>query len=172
MNIFVLDNNPKTCAEYHCDKHVIKMILETAQLLCGAHHMTGSEAPYRLSHKNHPCSIWVRQSISNYNWLANLGLELCAEYTHRYGKVHKSEEIIRWCVHNIPDLPNEDMTEFACAMPDSCQTYNDPVLNYREYYIQEKASFATWKTQTPEWFITTNKKNTKNERKISRSNTF
>lgn len=153
MNIFVLDRDPQTCAKYHCDKHVVKMILETAQLLCGAHHMTGSTAPYKLSHKNHPCSIWVRQSKNNYRWLVELGLSLCAEYTERYGKIHKSEEIIKWCVHNMPDLPEESMTEFACAMPDACQIYTDPVLNYREYYRQEKASFATWKTQVPEWFV-------------------
>lgn len=158
MNIFVLDNDPKICAEYHCDKHVVKMILETAQLLCGAHHMTGSDAPYKLSHKNHPCSIWVRQNKSNYKWLVELGLQLGAEYTRRYGKIHKSEEVIRWCARNIPNLPKGDMTEFPCAMPEACQIYNDPVLNYREYYVREKASFCTWKTQTPEWFMIAQRK--------------
>jgi hypothetical protein len=129
------------------------MILETAQLLCGAHHMTGSDAPYGLSHKNHPCAIWVRTSKANYKWLLELGLQLCVEYTRRYNKIHKSEEIIKWCVHNMPNIPDGDMTEFPCAMPDSCKLYNDPVLNYREFYLQEKASFATWKTQVPDWFI-------------------
>jgi hypothetical protein len=152
MNIFVLDTDPKKCAEYHNDKHVIKMILETAQLLCSAHHMTGSNAPYRLTHKNHPCSIWVRQSISNYKWLAKLGLELCKEYYRRYNKIHKTKPIIKWCIENIPNLPNNHMTNFVCAMPDSCKISSDPVINYREYYIQEKASIAKWKTQKPEWY--------------------
>ena len=106
MNIFFLDYDTKKCAKYHCDKHVVKMILETAQLLCGAHWVTGSEAPYKLSHKNHPCSIWVRESLSNYLYLCDLGLELCKEYTYRYGRTHKSQQIIEWCLDkklNIKD---------------------------------------------------------------------
>jgi len=63
MNIFFLDFDTEKCAKYHCDKHVVKMILETAQLLCGTHWVIGSEAPYKLSHKNHPCAIWTRESL-------------------------------------------------------------------------------------------------------------
>jgi hypothetical protein len=136
----------------HCDKHVVKMIVETAQLLCGAHHMTGSWAQYKLSHKNHPCAIWTRESIENYIWLSKLGVELCREYTRRYNKIHKSEAVINWCVNNIPALPHITMTEFRLAMPDICKITNDPVENYREYYIREKHSFCTWKTNVPEWF--------------------
>ena len=79
MNIFVLDENPQVAAQMHNDKHVVKMILETAQLLCGVHHMVGGDydIPYKLSHKNHPCAIWVRQCIENYIWLCDLGLSLC-----------------------------------------------------------------------------------------------
>ena len=68
MNIFVLDLDVKKCAEYHVDKHVVKMILESAQLLCGVHHIVSPDnvnIPYKLSHKNHPCSIWTRKSLSN-----------------------------------------------------------------------------------------------------------
>lgn len=88
MNIFLLDYDVKKCAQSHVDKHVVKMILETAQLLCGAHHVIGTtdNIPYKLSHKNHPCSIWVRESLTNYLYLCELGLELCYEYTYRYGK--------------------------------------------------------------------------------------
>ncbi len=95
MNIFVLDQDPKVCAKYHNNKHVVKMILETAQLLCGVHHMVESkiEIPYKLSHKNHPCSIWARECIENYVWLCDLGMELCFEYTYRYGKKHKSQAV-------------------------------------------------------------------------------
>jgi len=156
MNIFVLDTDPQKCAQYHNDKHVVKMILETAQLLCNVHHMTGnSDVPYRLTHKNHPCSIWARQSTSNYEWLVKLGLELCYEYTKRYGKIHKSQKVIEWCAMNTPNLPNNNnnMTEFVCAMPHNCKISSDPVTNYREYYIQEKASISTWKTQKPEWYV-------------------
>ncbi|MBM7624459.1 pyrimidine dimer DNA glycosylase/endonuclease V [Sporohalobacter salinus] len=152
MNIFILDKNIKKCAQYHANKHVIKMILESAQLLCSAHWMTGSEAPYRLTHKNHPCSKWVRESIENYRWLVKLGLALCKEYTYRYGKTHKTEEKLEWLRDNEPDLPNKEMTDFVLAMPDKykCQ---DPVQAYRAYYRREKKEMAAWKNRpVPDWF--------------------
>jgi hypothetical protein len=151
MNIFVLDYNPKLCAAYHCDKHCIKMIVESAQLLCSAHWVTGGEAPYKLAHKNHPCSIWVRESISNYLFLVQLGLELCKEYTSRYGKLHKSKSVIEWCGNNFPAIPNKEQTRFALAMPDEYKM-DCPVQSYRNYYIGEKNKFATWRNQKPEWY--------------------
>lgn len=156
MNIFVLDTDPKKCAVYHNDKHVVKMILETAQLLCGSHHVTESqyEIPYKLSHKNHPCSIWVRECIENYIWLCDLGLELCEEYTYRYGKRHKSQDIIEWCLINTPNIPtNGDITSFALAMPDECKV-GTAIDSYRAYYMVEKRNLASWKNrQTPEWYL-------------------
>jgi hypothetical protein len=152
MNIFVLDENPKVCAAYHCDKHCIKMILESAQLLCSAHWVSGGEAPYKLAHKNHPCSIWVRESIYNYTFLVQLGLELCKEYTSRYGKVHKSQSVIEWCNNNYPNIPNKEQTKFALAMPEQYKK-DCPVQSYRNYYIGEKSKFATWKNQKPNWYI-------------------
>jgi hypothetical protein len=153
MNIFVLDTDPKTCAVYHNDKHVVKMILETAQLLCGVHWVVGSEAPYKLSHKNHPSAIWARECIENYIWLCDLGLELCNEYTYRYGKRHKSQEIIEWCLLNVPNIPEKgDITPFALAMPDECKV-GDAVASYRAYYMVEKRGFAVWKNrEVPQWF--------------------
>ena len=156
MNIFVLDKDPKKCAEYHNDKHVVKMILETAQLLCGVHHMAESklDIPYRLSHKNHPCSIWARECIENYVWLCDLGMELCKEYTYRYGKRHKSQDIIEWCITNHPPLKETgDLTPFRLAMPEECKI-GGPVESYREYYIKEKKHFSKWKNRdVPEFMV-------------------
>lgn len=156
MNIFVLDEDVKKCAVYHNDKHVVKMILETAQLLCGVHHMTNQETeqvPYRLSHKNHPCSIWARENMSNYLWLCELGLELCKEYTHRYEKRHKSQDVIEWCLINKPNLPEHSFTNPPKAMPDEYKV-EDVVQSYRNYYIGEKASFSKWKKRSiPSWFL-------------------
>jgi len=133
MNIFILDNNPQLCAQYHNNKHVVKMILESAQLLCGAHWVTGSEAPYRLSHKNHPCSIWVRECLENYMWLCDLGMELCREYTYRYGKRHKTQDIIEWCINTPPNIEKlGNLTPFKLAMPNECKIGN-AVDSYREY---------------------------------------
>jgi len=155
MNIFVLDRDVRKCAEYHNDKHVVKMILESAQLLCGVHHMVKSqnnEVPYRLSHKNHPCSIWARENISNYLWLCELGLELCKEYTYRYGKRHKSQDVIEWCLTNVPNLPEEDFTEPPKAMPEDYKV-EDVVQSYRNYYIGDKKYFSKWKKRdVPPWF--------------------
>jgi len=152
MNIFYLDRDPSTCAKMHCDKHVVKMILETAQLLCTTHWLTGSEAHYRATHKNHPSTVWVRQSIYNYRWLCKLGVELCYEYTARYGKTHKSQAVIEWCVDNEPSIPNNvPFTDPPLAMPEACKL-PDAVDAYRNYYIIEKAYMATWKRNKPDWF--------------------
>ena len=154
MNIFFLDNDVKKCAQYHCDKHVVKMILETAQLLCGAHWATDSQyfIPYKMSHKNHPCSIWTRESLSNYILLCELGLELCEEYTYRYGKRHKSQDVIEWCLVHKPNIPDVGLTEPAKAMPDEYKT-DSVVESYRNYYMGAKSDFAKWKNrEKPFWF--------------------
>jgi hypothetical protein len=160
MNIFLLDMDVKKCARYHVDKHVVKMILETAQLLCGVHHVTAhntihdtDQVPYKLSHKNHPCSIWTRKSLSNYLYLSELGLELCKEYTYRYGKRHKSQDVIEWCLVNRPNIPDIGFTEPAKAMPDEYKV-DDVVKSYRNYYRSAKSGFANWKMrETPNWFL-------------------
>ena len=152
MNIFILDYNPKKCAEYHANSHVVKMVLETSQILCGVHWVQGNEAPYKLSHRNHPCSIWARESLSNYLYLCELGLELCKEYTYRYGKRHKSQDVIEWCLINKPNIADKEFTEPARAMPDEYKS-NCVVESYRNYYMGEKSKIAVWKNrETPEWF--------------------
>ena len=158
MNIFFLDYDTKKCAEYHCDKHVVKMILETAQLLCGVHHLTPQvtpQVPYKLSHKNHPCAIWTRESLSNYLYLCDLGLELCKEYTYRYGKRHKSQVVIEWCLCNKPMSVDIGFTTPPMAMPDEYKVM-DVVESYRNYYIGAKKDFCVWKNRdVPEWFSNT-----------------
>ena len=158
MNIFFLDFDTQKCAQYHCDKHVVKMILETAQLLCSVHHVTpqvNPQVPYKLSHKNHPCAIWTRTSLSNYLYLCDLGLELCKEYTYRYGKRHKSQDVIEWCLVNKPLIKDIGFTTPPKAMPDEYKVM-DVVESYRNYYIGAKKDFCVWKNRdTPEWFSNT-----------------
>jgi hypothetical protein len=153
MNIFLLDKNLEKCAQYHVNRHVVKMILESAQLLCSVHHICGElEPPYKLAHKNHPCSIWCRASLTNYLYLCELGLELSKEYTFRYGKHHKSTDVIQWCLNNLPNIPDIGFTPPALAMPDQYKV-DDFVQSYRNYYIGEKKGFATWKNrEIPYWF--------------------
>ena len=157
MNIFYLDKNPRKCAEYHCNKHVVKMILETAQLLCGAHHYHGNVAPYKKTHINHPSAIWTRESLDNYKWLVELGKELCREYTYRYSddgkppKVHKSQAIIEWCESHLPKIESKGITPIALAMPDEYKSSN-AVKSYRSYYIGEKNGILDYKRrEKPQW---------------------
>lgn len=151
MNIFVLDKDPKTAATMACDKHVVKMILETAQMLCAVGINKGYEMPYKATHKHHPCTLWAGASHANWAWLIEHGLALCAEYTVRYGKVHKSQQIIEHARDINILFDEQQLTPFAQAMPP--QYRNDcAVTAYRAYYLGEKARFATWKTQTPKWW--------------------
>jgi hypothetical protein len=152
MNIFYLDEDPKLCAQYHCDKHVCKMIIEGVQLLSTAHWMTGGEAPYKKTHVNHPSNKWVRESLSNYVWLCDMTMELCKEYTHRYGKRHKTQQHLEWCMVNLPNIEDKGFTEIPQAMPDECKREN-PIDGYRNYYNVEKAYMCKWKNrEIPEWF--------------------
>ena len=157
MNIFFLHMIPYICAEMHCDKHVVKMVLETCQLLCSAWHMVDPEhgiykPPYKLAHKNHPCSIWTRQSIDNYKWLCELGIELSKEYTYRYGKIHKCQEYIEELSKNIPPIPDIGLTKCPQAMPD---IYKDEEVTvaYRHYYFFEKCRMLVWKNREQPYWI-------------------
>lgn len=159
MNIFYLDHDPVECAKQHCDKHVVKMILETAQLLSNAHHMIDGEQVikpiYKLTHKNHPSAVWVRQCKAHYDWLWTLLHALCKEYTHRYGKVHKVER--EGLLEILKDSPmgigkSIVFVEPPPAMPDE---YKAPsaIQSYKNYYKGAKASFARWTNRPiPVWF--------------------
>ena len=159
MNIFVVNPDPVRAARQLCDQHVIKMTLESAQMLCTAANLLGSDpAPYKSAYVNHPCSVWVRESLDNYRWLCRHGLALAQEYTRRYGKRHRSEDVIRWCQDRaaLLDLPATGLTEHPRAMPDRYKT--DCVIHsYRLYYRGDKARFATWNKSRPAphwWSIT------------------
>ena len=183
MNIFYLDHDVTKCAEMHNDKHVVKMILEYAQLLSTAHrYLDGTQSVglsktgrkqtryvlpdsresllYFATHINHPSAVWVRQSIGNYYWLSNLLVDLCKEYTYRYGKVHKCERdgLVQLLHDCIPDNMNViAFTEPTPAMPDDVKIAGDSLASYRNYYISNKQHLASWKGKVnsrniPEWF--------------------
>jgi hypothetical protein len=180
MNLFWLALAAREAALAHVDKHVVKMILETTQLLYTAQHANHADAAwreaapivastqtrgYRLTHLNHPCSIWVRQSMFHYNRTVELGLALCEEYTHRYLKKHACEEHLVWLRANPPPFPNAKLDVAPpLAMPDEYKTviptqpfgehtWTDVVNSYRAYYIGAKHAFAKWtKREQPEWW--------------------
>ena len=183
MNIFYLDSDVEECAKMHVDKHVVKMILEYSQLLSTAHRvLDGDESTqksftgrnvkrytladdresklYVATHINHPSAVWVRKSIGNYYWLSNLLVDLCKEYTYRYGKVHKCERdgLVQLLHDCTPDNMNViAFTEPTPAMPDDVKIAGDSLASYRNYYISNKQHLASWKGKVnsrniPEWF--------------------
>ena len=153
MNIFVLSQNPILAAQMQCDKHVVKMILESAQILSTIQSKYGVQTKYKPTHINHPCTKWAGSSQANYRWLVSHAKALCEEYTKRYNKVHACQELIDGSLSIVPSvIPDIGLTEFVQAMPDQYKQI-DPVQAYRNYYIGEKKSFAKWKHgNQPEWF--------------------
>jgi hypothetical protein len=159
MNIFYLDKNPTTCAKYHVDKHVVKMILEYSQLLSTAHRKLDSNLSkakdnilYKSTHVNHPSSVWVRNSSGNYKWLLRLLKALHKEYSFRYGKIHKSISLIDELCDLPKNINNGKFSDPPLAMPDNFKLDN-AILSYRNYYVNGKSHLANWKLRNnPEWF--------------------
>ena len=144
MNLFILDNDINLCAQMACDKHVVKMPLETAQMLCTAHHLYNPDNPmlpllYKETHKNHPCTKWVCESATNYLWTYMFWLAQCEEYSHRFHKHHLTHQKYAKILAEIPpNIPAGKQTPFAQAMPDEYKN-DDAVTAYRDYYTNEKA---------------------------------
>lgn len=176
MNIFFLDRDPKICAQMHCDKHVVKMIIEYAQLLSTAHRILDGDSYldsssgrkiqrwklndprenvlYKASHINHPSAVWTRQSKENYSWLVDMWRHLLNEYTYRYDKKHKTEELLFALSRTPKNILDISWIDPPPAMPEYCKIKDDSIISYRNYYIQEKKSFAKWtKRNIPEWYL-------------------
>lgn len=153
MNIFVLDKDPEIAATYLLDKHVVKMPLESAQMLCIAYPF--GTAPYKgKMFKNHPCSVWARTSFENYNWLIKHGVAACKEYSFRYSREHGCLKVIQWCKDNMNLLvfPTTGLTPFAQAVPEEHKG-SDAVQAYRNYYLKQKAYIGKWtKRGPPPWW--------------------
>ena len=177
MNIFYLDEDVSKAAQYHNDKHCVKMILEYAQLMSTAHRVldgikynslskTGRKVIryklennneentiYKACHIQHPSAVWVRDNAYNYHWLYQMWSCLHEEFKIRYGKEHKSYVVLKDLLRNPPkniplNIPFHQPTQ---AMPDDVKN-KDSITAYRNYYIKYKNSFATWKTSIPEWY--------------------
>jgi hypothetical protein len=176
MNIFYISKDPVQAAEWMVDKHVVKMILESAQLLSTAHRIldgqenlgkskTGRNVKrwilpdsregvlYSATHINHPSAVWCRQSVENYNWLADHMFALLYEYTYRYNKQHKIEGELSYMLQSPPfALKEYDMTVMPSAMADEYKISDDPLVNYRNYYKVGKVRMHKWTNrQPPEW---------------------
>jgi hypothetical protein len=182
VNIFYVHEDTKTCAQQHVDKHVVKMILEYAQLMSTAHRVIdGVETQgltdggrrikrwvlpdereqilYKASHINHPSAKWTRHSIHNYQWLFGLWIELMREYHYRYGKIHSSMRLAKFLKNSPTNIStNEGFSAPWRAMPEEYKVdRSDPdytVKSYRAYYNGAKTSMFKWKNRpTPDWVV-------------------
>ena len=171
MNIFYLDTNPEICATYHCDKHVVKMCIEYAQILSTAHRVLDgklyidsssgrkikrykleNDELYKATHINHPSSIWARESKENYMYLYNLYKELLKEYTYRYNKIHGSSKLLNQLSTVPKNISSISMTKVPQAMPEYLRE-SDSVQAYRNYYIKEKKNILSYKNREFPHFI-------------------
>ena len=182
MNVFYLHPDPIVCAEQHCDKHVVKMLIEYAQLMSTAHRVldgelwygrstagrkiqryfhpdpTMNQELYKACHINHPSAKWVRYSSANYSWLYDMWTALHCEYEHRYGRTHESYRKLNYHLLLPPEkFSSEGFTEPTPAMNHypQCIVEGDSVTSYRNYYIEAKADFARWTNRdAPDWWNT------------------
>ena len=160
MNIFYLDHDPQIAASFHCDKHCVKMILESAQLLSTAHRiLDGDEYAnsvdlYKPFSPNHPSAIWVRESYDNYRWLWKLMQELCLEYNKRYEKHHAvvRKSLLSALCPSPTNIEHKGFIEPPQCMPDQYRIEGNAVQSYRDYYHGEKAHFAEWRLGEPDWW--------------------
>ena len=141
MNIFYLNRDPIKAAQVQYNKHVVKMILESAQMLCTAHHHydNGHNVPYKKAHYNHPSTIWCRQNASQYMWLYDHMIALGKEYTKRYKKTHLTITKCKEPLRHLPlGIPDSTFTEPPQCMPDQYKVIGDSLSAYWNYYEQEK----------------------------------
>jgi Pyrimidine dimer DNA glycosylase len=154
MNIFYIDADPAIAAKQLCDQHICKMQIESAQMLSTAHWENGSSAPYKVAHKNHPSTKWARESIKHYRWLTVHGLEICREFERRYGKRHKTQDVIEWLEANEPKIPDLGFKAPPQCMPDEYKL-PDTVEAYRKFYVEDKIKVKglKWKncSELPKW---------------------
>lgn len=169
MNIFVLDKDPQRAAHYHNDKHVVKMIMESAQILCTVHHKLGGDLAVKLvpailkpTHANHPVVIWAGQSHANYTWLHELMKYLGQEYRQRYNGQHAyTHTLWNQLLKRPMSMEGKTLTPFAQCMPEQYRQPTNVVEAYRDYYFFEKQHIASWRqpSSVPDWWLERARKN-------------
>ena len=164
MNIFILDKNIKVCAIYHCDKHIVKMPTEMAQMISFVYHdkelwnndIADFIMAFSKTHYKHPCSIWIRESLSNFIYACELGIELYKEYQFRYNQPDKHKRaimIFEYGLNNLPNIKDIGLTQFALAMDEKYIIHESAIENYREYYKIGKKHLFSWKKRDIPQFI-------------------
>lgn len=144
MNIFYLHPEPVVAATMQHDKHVVKMILETTQILSTVHARYGHTVGYKATHANHPSTRWAGDSVAHYQWLFRHAQGLCREYTHRYGRTHACEAVLRLLERPPTGLHAAGWVQPPQCMPDEFKVDGDSVAAYRKYYLGAKVVQSNW----------------------------
>lgn len=156
MNIFYLDKNPKLAAQMLCDKHVVKMVNETVQILSTVRDKLSLPRPVAPTHPHHPSIIWAGESWANYMWLWQYLIAICKEFEHRYHHKHDYEEFIKGlrCL-NFSLFPTAKPTPVRLAVPDKFKHIKNPVVAYRKYYKTKPEEWALNYTnrRIPKWLL-------------------
>lgn len=134
MNIFVTDSCPIKSAQYLDNRRLIKMVLESAQLLSSAIILNNGKGFYKLTHKNHPATVWTRSSQSNAKWLLEHFKALCTEYTKRFNKVHKCQQYLNTIELELNNIPDKGLTPFC----NITKFHNENVFEAYKLYLQDK----------------------------------
>lgn len=158
MNLFILDENISKSVEYHCDKHVVKMPLETAQMISFAYYHQQKKPDVDLmafskTHDKHPCSIWLQSSLTNFVYGCEFGIKLVEEYRFRYNslKHERALQIFKKSLVCLPEIEDFGLTPFALAMPEQFKS-DSAVQSYRDYYCSEKIDLLNYtKRNLPKW---------------------
>lgn len=154
MNIFVLSDDPVLAASMMCDKHVVKMIVESSQILSTSLSASNCKPLLKPTHHHHPCVVWACATKSNFSWLLEHFKALQNEYTKRYGKFHKysRENHYEYYAEQLKSLPDGSLHPFVQCMPEEYRGL-DAVEAYRRYYMGDKAYFAKWRySEQPDWW--------------------
>jgi hypothetical protein len=160
MNIFYINHDPILSARELADEHILKMQIESAQMLCTTFWHFGISAPYKKAHYNHPSTKWVRESIHHFDWLLTHGLEICEEFKLRYGKEHATKKVLEWVKDNKFKLngliPTTSFKAPPCCMPTEYILKEDVVSSYRNFYIKDKVGVKklNWRkipNKKPNW---------------------
>jgi hypothetical protein len=153
MNIFFLHVDPVVAAQFQHDKHVVKMCLETAQILCTVYDRFGLRGPYKATHPRHPSVLWAGDSLGHYRWLVRHGLALCQEYTHRFGKRHASQSVIEAVELPPVGIADNGFVPPYPAMPAEFIVENDSLASYRAYYLDRKINQSRWTRRSEPPFV-------------------
>lgn len=175
--MFYLHDDPVVCAQWHCDSHVVKMIVEYAQLLSSTHRLldgtqriearekdgktrrikvwdlpdSRNDVLYRASHTGHPSRVWSGETSENYLWLYSLFCALCDEYTYRYRKIHKCDSQLRGALSQLPKtikISARTAVPLCMGAEPQCINLDDRIGSYRNFYItKQKRMKLRWRNR-------------------------